>query len=128
MLTEKGLRTKFPNHSNRVCLDALQAQLVDLKQAQERGADALADLSKATVTAHEGVLQALGGLRSAVLDTQAAHSGALEGQEATLKHVAALLEDLDRRMRLPRRRMQGFGFGPIGRLGRPGQSHEVGNT
>ncbi|MFA5940582.1 MAG: hypothetical protein WC809_14580, partial [Sinimarinibacterium sp.] len=80
-------------------LDALLAQLVDLKEAQERGADALANVPKAIVSAGEAVIAVLTELRSAMADAQGAHCGALESQEAVLKHVAALLEDLDRRLR-----------------------------
>ena len=51
-------------------------------------------------------------------DAQDAHSGALKKQEAALTHIAALLEDLDRRTRLPHRGMQGVALGLM-RLARP---------
>lgn len=99
-------------------LDALQAQLGDIKQAQERVADALAGVPKAIVSASEAVMHVLAELRGAVADTKSAHRSALENQMAVLKHVAALLEDLDRRVRLPQRRMQGFALGLRGRPAR----------
>ncbi len=85
-------------------LDALQAQLVDLKQFQERAAATLADVPGTIRSANESLLQALVDVRSAVADYQGEHSGLAEKQESALKHVAAILEDLDRRMRLPHRR------------------------
>ncbi|MFA5937788.1 MAG: DNA-binding protein [Sinimarinibacterium sp.] len=88
-------------------LDALQAQLADIQQVQKRAADTLTDVPKAIVSAGEAVI-VLTELRSAMADAQGAQRGALESQEAVLKHVTALLEDLDRRVRLPHRRMQGM--------------------
>lgn len=85
-------------------LDTQHAQLVDIKQAQDRTAATLADVPGAIRGAHEGVMQTLADLRSAVAEAQDARSGAIEKQESALRHVSALLESLDRRLRLPRRR------------------------
>lgn len=92
-------------------LDALQAQLADIQQVQKRAADTLTGVPKAIVSAGEAVIAVLTELRSAMADAQSAHCGALESQGAALTHVASLLEDLDRRTRLPHRGMQGFALG-----------------
>lgn len=97
-------------------LDAQQAQLVDLKQAQERASDALAVVSGEIRGAHEGLMQTFADLHSAVADYQGIHSSALEQQASALKHAVAMLEDIDRRMRLPRRKE---GFAPALRVARP---------
>jgi colicin import membrane protein len=96
-------------------LDALQAQLVDLKQVQERAAATLADVRGTIRSANESTLQALIEVRSAVVDYQGVHSGSAEKQESALKHVAAILEDLDRRLRLPHRRKPSLRTGLRGR-------------
>ncbi|HBG31495.1 DNA-binding protein [Sinimarinibacterium flocculans] len=85
-------------------LDAQQAQLIDLRQAQERAVAALAGVPGAIRGANEALIHALADMRSAAAESHRAYSSALEKQESALKHVAVIVEDLDRRMRLPRRR------------------------
>ncbi|WP_169577748.1 DNA-binding protein [Sinimarinibacterium sp. CAU 1509] len=97
-------------------LDAQHAQFVDIKQAQERAADTLADVPGTIRGAHEGLMRAFAALRSAAADYQGAQSVSLKNQESALKHVATMLEDVDRRVRLPRRKE---GFAPALRAARP---------
>lgn len=97
-------------------LDTLHARLADIQQAQERTSNTLADVPGAIRGANDSLMQTFAALRSAIADDQGARSVSLKKQESALEHVAAMLEDLDRRMRLPRRTQ---GFAPGLRAARP---------